>query len=533
MASTSASLSITVQSPQGEIVLPFQPGTSLRDILLAGGVAVRSSCAGVATCGLCQVRVAESAMLPFTLGERRRLSSIQLGEGIRLSCQLVPETDLHVSLALPEVKMNWRALREDEFSKALPFALRESGVRYGVAIDLGTTHIRLTFWDLFAGERIAGRACLNPQGSYGADVLLRLMEAARSINIFNAIKELVLNVIADALAEIAVQLAIKLDEVGEILLVGNTAMLSLLSGKNYAELLDPQNWTRCIDCQPEDTGFLSKAWGINQNTQIRFVAPLGGFIGSDLLAGVLATRLIEQPAGSLLIDFGTNSEMALWDGHTLHVTATAGGPAFEGSGISCGMQGETGAIFRVDDAVENNFSLQVLGDVEPQGICGSGLIDAIAWLRRKGQLDKVGRFTRRESEGMVLYEGTQRIVLKRSDIDVMQRAKAAIGGGVQWLCRQAGMSVNALHAVYASGAFGRLLKVENAQQIGLLPALPADKVYLEGNTALAGCEALLTSEQAEQALAAIMAVSKVYNLAEDEGFEALFVENLYLQTLQD
>jgi uncharacterized 2Fe-2S/4Fe-4S cluster protein (DUF4445 family) len=523
---------IHVRAARGETALPFETGTNLRDILIRGGIALRSACGGNAACGQCQVRVAESAAIPFTVGERLRLSAAQLSSGVRLACQLIPAGDLHVEIEKPVAQMAWRALRKDEYaSLALPAVARESAARYGVAIDLGTTHIRLTLWDLRLGVRIAGCTGLNPQSSYGADVLTRLMEAGRSRAVAVELGQLVQRAIAEALADIAAQAVLDLREVGKVSVVGNTAMLCLLSGMNQAQLLQPENWTRRMDCQPQDTTFLADAWGIARDAAIVFTPPLGGFIGSDLLAGVLATRLIEQARGSLLIDFGTNSEMALWDGSTLHVTSAAGGPAFEGSGISCGMPGESGAIYRVQQQGDAGFSIAVLGDTEAAGLCGSGLVDAVAWLRRNGRLDKVGRFTGTAGGGFVLHEGEVRVELKHADIDVLQRAKAAIGGGVSWLGGQAGLPLGELGRVYACGAFGRLLDVGNAQQIGLLPPLAHGSVQLEGNAALAGCEALLLSTEANKEFAAVAAVSKVYNLAEDAGFEALFVENLYLQPM--
>ncbi|HCI52364.1 MAG TPA: ferredoxin [Gallionella sp.] len=517
---------IVVQNSQGEILQSLQPGANLREVLIAGGCAVRSSCGGQARCGQCQVRVAESGAIPYTFSERARLSGAQLAAGIRLACQLNALMDLHVEVMQPLAQMSWRILREDECScSAWSFSPRARTVRYGVAIDVGTTQVRLALWDLVAGVRINACSGLNPQGSYGADVLTRLMEADRAEACARALGKLIRDRIADALVNMSSQNSIALSAVGEVQIVGNTAMLSLLAGLNYRMLLDPENWTRRIACQPEQTNFLRAAWGVSEAANIRLVTPLGGFVGSDLLAGVISTGLIRQPAGALLIDFGTNSEMALWDGQTLHVTATAGGPAFEGGGISCGMPAEAGAIYRIDQA-GGEIKLHVLGDSAPRGLCGSALVDAAAYLLRTGRLDKVGRFTDKTSGGCAISEG---LVLKRGDIDVLQRAKAAIGAGVQWLCQQAGIESGALTQVYACGAFGQLLTVENAQQIGLLPQTAL--VHLEGNTALGGCEALLISDQAEAELAAVLAVSRIYNLAEDAGFESLFVENLYLQAI--
>jgi uncharacterized 2Fe-2S/4Fe-4S cluster protein (DUF4445 family) len=303
--------------------------------------------------------------------------------------------------------------------------------------------------------------------------------------------------------------------VGSVLIVGNTAMLCLVAGENYAQLLQPENWTSRIEVQPPDIAVLQKAWNFGAHTDIRFITSAGGFIGSDLLAGVIATRLLEQGASSLLIDFGTNSEMALWDGTTLHATATAGGPAFEACGISCGLTGEAGAIYRIEQIDAEDFNISVLGDEEPRGLCGSGLVDAVAWLRRNNKLDKVGRFTQRTSAGFVLHEGVHSVVLKHGDIDTLQRAKAAIGAGVQWLCQQAGIMPGELRQIIACGAFGRLLDINNAQQIGLLPPVPNAAMRLEGNTALAGCEALLLAHESARSLQEVLSVCKVYNMGED------------------
>jgi uncharacterized 2Fe-2S/4Fe-4S cluster protein (DUF4445 family) len=477
--------------------------------------------------------VAESSSIPFATVERLRLSAAQLATGVRLACCIFPEADLHVTIEHPTPPIAWRALRADEYSElALPLTVRDHSFHYGVAIDLGTTHLRLTLWDVNEQRRLAGLACLNPQGSYGADILSRLMEAVRTEQIADEMRSLIQQIIAEALRDIAAQAAIDLHKVGRVLIVGNTAMLCLLSGENYAELLQPENWTRRIAVQPTDIAFLQTAWNLGAQSDIRFITPAGGFIGSDLLAGIIATRLIEQPAGSLLIDFGTNSEMALWDGTTLHVTATAGGPAFEGCGISCGMTGEAGAIYRVEQVDVDDFKIKVLGQEQPRGLCGSGLVDAVAWLRRNHKLDKVGRFTQRSSAGFVLEKGRHSVLLKPGDIDILQRAKAAIGAGVQWICHQAGIMPGELSQVIASGAFGRLLNINNAQAIGLLPPVALGAVRLEGNTALAGCEALLLCHESAGTLEAVLSVCKVYNMGEDASFETLFIENLYLQPMQ-
>lgn len=525
---------LTVLTPHSEATVLFKPGENLREILLSGGFMVRSACGGNGACGRCQVRVPEGNANSITDVERLRLSGEQLRNAVRLACQIFPSTDMHVTVVQPVEQMYWRFLREDEYgSLAAPVSLHEPAPCYGVAIDLGTTHIRLTLWDLAGGKRVAGRTGLNPQGSYGTDVLTRIDEASRSSEIAQKLSSMVQRVIAEALRDIAIQFRLNLSDVQKVCIVGNTAMLSLLACKNFTKLLSPENWTGPIDCQPADTGFLRDAWAVSKDAQIRFIAPLGGFIGSDLLAGLVATKLAEGEAGSLLIDFGTNSEIALWDGVNVHVTSAAGGPAFEGCGISCGMPCESGAIYRVDQIENNGFGIRVSGDDEAAGLCGSGLVDAVAWLRRNGRLDRLGRFTRGDDQRFVIHAGRNQIVLMPRDIDVLQRAKAAIGGGVLWLCRQAGLPINELRKIYVCGAFGRLLDIGNAQQIGLLPNISPSAICLEGNSALAGCETMLVSMEAGKNLHALSALCRVYNLAEEAGYESLFVENLFLQPIEE
>lgn len=423
----------------------------------------------------------------------------------------------------------WRALRDDEYCPVtLPARAHGATARYGVAVDVGTTHIRLSLWNLATQTRLDGRSGLNPQVSQGADVLTRLSKALQSPQAATRMGALAQNAIGQALAEMVLAAGIQQAEVDRVFLVGNTAMLCLLSGKNYALLLQPAYWSQRVDCQPEDVDFLRQAWGLSVTASITFVPPLGGFVGSDLLAGIIATRLTEQVPASLFIDFGTNSEIALWDGRVVRVTSAAGGPAFEGSGIVCGMPGENGAIYRVRGNPDRSCACEVLGGGLPLGVCGSGLVDGIAWMRRSGRIDAIGRFT--ANEASVQLQGD--IAVYKRDIDVFQRAKAAIGAGVLWLCAQAGIEPAEICRVYACGAFGRLLDVANAQSIGLLPPVPIRAVELQGNTALAGCEMLLLSATASDTLQGLLATAQLHNMAEEAAYESLFVESLYLRPMQ-
>jgi uncharacterized 2Fe-2S/4Fe-4S cluster protein (DUF4445 family) len=271
---------------------------------------------------------------------------------------------------------------------------------------------------------------------------------------------------------------------------------------------------------------------------VEVVSPLAGFVGSDLLAGVLAAGLTDSP-GSLLIDFGTNSEIALWDGNTLWVTSAAGGPAFEDCQTQCGMAAEPGAIYRASRRQDSSgWNLETIGgesgDGETaKGFCGSGLVDLIACLRHTGDLTKAGKFTDATCrEGFPIEAGSAGLRLSRRDVDMFQRAKAAIGAGVATLLARAGMRIPDLTRVCVCGAFGQHLNPRNAQAIGLLPEIAAERVELLGNAALAGCERLLLSEAAAADLTLIRQRAAIINLSQHSDFDDLFLDNLYLQPLK-
>jgi uncharacterized 2Fe-2S/4Fe-4S cluster protein (DUF4445 family) len=248
---------------------------------------------------------------------------------------------------------------------------------------------------------------------------------------------------------------------------------------------------------------------------------------------VLATGLTDQP-GSLLLDFGTNSEMALWDGKTLWVTSAAGGPAFESCGMQCGMPAEPGAIYRFEGSdASREIDFDVLGGGEAKGFCGSGLVDLIACLRDSGELTSVGSFGSQRHQDGYAVPGTDPVIrLTKNDVDTFQRAKSAIGAGISTMLTRAEMSATELNRICVCGVFGSNLNVRNAQRIGLLPDAAPERVELCGNTALAGCERLLLSPERNSEMEALRERSAIINLSQSSDFDDLFLENLYLQPLR-
>jgi uncharacterized 2Fe-2S/4Fe-4S cluster protein (DUF4445 family) len=519
--------------------IPFSPGLSVRELLETAGIRIRSGCRGNGACGLCLIRIESGAANPAIRSEQLLLSKEQIEGNIRFACQLMPRDDLSIRIIGITAKSNWRALIAADLpclpSQPGSFPIGQSDPNtLGLAVDVGTTHISLTLWDLVQGIRVAGRIGYNPQAIYGADVVSRLIAAAESADNARRIAVATLDALSEGLKEMCIDNGLSPEQVTRVTVVGNTAMLILLTESDPQPLLQPSGWTSPINCRLKNPASWIRALGIHPKSVVEVALPLAGFVGSDLLAGLLATGLTQCP-GSLLIDFGTNSEIALWDGAALWVTSAAGGPAFESSQVQYGMPAEAGAICHVNRHEDSlDIYYEVIGGGEAKGICGSGLVDLIACLRRSEDLTSIGRFAvSNPTSGFVIPSAGPALRLSHHDVDMFQRAKAGIGAGIATLLAEAKVKAGELNRVCVCGIFGRNLNIPNAQAIGLLPHIALKRVELCGNTALAGCERLLMVREEASAMAQLRRQAIIVNLSKAKDFETLFLENLYLQPIKD
>lgn len=506
----------------------FVPGVTLRDILNSGSLRVRSACAGIGACGLCRVRIDTGYAGPPTPAELLHLGEEAIAQGVRLACQVVPETSMDVTVLSQAQPSPWHApiLAPYRPDYPIPVTAVPSDARFGVAVDLGTTNISLAICDLVTGQRRAVRMGPNPQIRFSSDVIGRLQMAAESPAMQRQMQSLAENAIHEALFDLLRGEGFLPASVARLRVVGNAAMLTLLCGGDPRPLLEPKQWLHMHDSDMFLHPGLASLLDLDPGTDVALVPALGGFVGSDLILGVVHTRMIELPPPTALIDFGTNSEMGLWDGRQLWVTAAAGGPAFEGVGISCGMPAELGAIHRLFRSSDGVWESECLGDEPAAGISGSGLIDLLAHLTEGGQIDERGR--PRTSPIAVDLAG-RRFSVSKADIDRLQQAKAAIAAGLETLTRLAGISLRDLRDVYVAGAFGDHLDLGNAIGIGLLPKIPIERFHLSGNTALAGTLDILLSPMAENALRAARDKTKLINLSMEDNFDELFVDHLFLR----
>lgn len=520
-----------------KIVVDFEAGESVKDILDKTDLRVRSACRGIGACGICKVKVSPETTDELSLAEDIHLDEEEVEDKIRLACQVFPKDDLEVEVVNRAPKSKWRSYAsaekktiykepcyEEEFSSVIePLA---------VAVDLGTTNISIVLFSLKTQKVIAERIVHNPQSKYGADVITRLTTAVESKDKTGELQQMIIDIIAQGLMDISSREVIRLEDIVMVDIVGNTTMISLLSNKNQKELLDPKKWDKYVDILSVDTSKWKRAWGINSKGKIKQVRPIAGFIGSDLLAGIVSTGLFKKKKPSMLVDFGTNSEIALWTGKEIIVSSAAGGPAFEGAGFKFGMPAIPGALYAAKHTDKNKWKFKIMENCKVAGICGSGLVDIIANLLDMGVLSEKGNFNTQEQKWFVPVGGGQMYITKQ-DIDIIQRAKAAIVTGMSILCKEAGIEVDSLDKLYIGGAFGSYLNIEKAKKIGLLPNIKNKKIKIIGNSALNGtmdimqyCEAKEYADKASKNI-------KVVNMSKKSSFDLIYLENLYLKPAQE
>ncbi|MCS6970445.1 MAG: ASKHA domain-containing protein [Planctomycetes bacterium] len=475
--------------------LAVAAGTALADLLFAHGV--EFPCGGRGACCACRVRIARAAPPP-TAADRRAFSEAQLAAGWRLACQHRVLADIELEIG------DWTA---PVLADATPLAVVPRP-DCGIAIDLGTTTIAAQLVDRRCGAVLATRTALNPQARHGADIMSRLDAAARGAA--EALRDAVRGELGRLCRELA---ALAPAPVRLVAVAGNTAMHHLFAGLDPRPLLSPPYRS------PHDGERVFRdaelGWDLN-GAEVRLLPCLGGFVGGDLTAGLLATALHQREGPALLVDLGTNGELVLGDRQGLLAASTAAGPAFEGAGISIGMRAASGAISAVE-ACDGGLRCTVLGGGPARGICGSGLVDAVAAALTLGWVLPNGRLAPGRRE-LPLGDG---LALTARDVRQLQLAKGAIAAGIVMLCAQRGIAPSAVERVLLAGAFGNYVRIPSAVRIGLLP-FAVERIAAVGNTALRGARlALHDDDAAYTALRARVAHLELHRLP---GYEEAFAQ---------
>ena len=531
--------------------------------LIRAGYYVDAPCGGKGTCGRCRVRFVSEAPQP-TANERRLLTEEERSSGVRLACEVRVEEACSLQLPVSREQEIDVLVTADAADGAIPSQTVDEGIpgqtagnihgqrdcvamhsredaakiwghsgkkRCGAAVDIGTTTLAATLYDLTDRKRIAAASSVNHQRAYGADVLSRIQAANEG-----AAEELRLSICRDIdalLAGLVADAGIPDDAVEELVIVGNTTMCHLLRGLSCAGL-------GAAPFTPEDLSLwegsgaelaLSDRWSVS----VTILPGISAFVGADIVAGIYVLEM-DRKKNALLLDIGTNGEMAAGGADGFLVTSAAAGPVFEGGNISCGVAGVPGAVTNLvlerDPAAIGGIrtvELSTIAGETPIGLCGTGIIDAVGEAVRLGLIDENGTFEEPWfTDGMPVAEG--RFRFRQEDVRQVQMGKAAIRAGIETLLAEYGGGDP--EEILIAGGFGCRMDEEQTIRIGLFPEQFRGHITMIGNSALAGAQRYLLDDRtaAKQRLASITGHAQELSLAMHPKFNELYLDEMFFDT---
>jgi uncharacterized 2Fe-2S/4Fe-4S cluster protein (DUF4445 family) len=477
------------------------------------------------------VRSVDLALPPATLtdpaADADRLRRALTGQNLRL--------DLDALRQLPGVLRagSWSLCARLRGDKLIGVAAPGSPA-LGLAVDLGTTNVAAFLVDLQSGQRLASLAIENPQSAWGADVISRVNHAVVQPRGGDELREAALTALNALARDLCQAVAASAADIVDVVVCGNTAMQHLLLGLPVSQLGRAPFVAAVrqeIDVNARELGLL-----VCPGAYVHVAPGVGGFVGGDHVTALLATRdLWAGGVTSLVMDIGTNTEISLIHQGQILSASCPSGPALEGGHISCGMRAAEGAIERVGLAPDGSLDLKVIGNKTPVGLCGSGVLDAMATLHRTGMVDNRGRLNANhpavgEREGKRVAWLAEDVSFSQEDVRAVQLAKAAIRTGVELLLREAGLQSDAIEQFIIAGAFGAYLDVESGIQLGLFPALPPARFIQVGNAAGLGVQRMLASGWARKEAAELAERCRYVELSTRAGFQKAFLQQLAFHT---
>lgn len=453
--------------------------------------------------------------------------------------------DLAIARSLPRLlreggwKVTATILGKHEVINVQPDDTQKSS--FGVAVDIGTTKLAIFLVDLADGALIFADGMMNPQIRYGEDVISRMHYASQGHKELAEIQESVVGGINDLLERGLGDTAIDRRDLYELVAVGNTAMHHLFVGIDVKSLgLSP--YPAGIG-DPYELKARELGVNINPSGNVYVLPNVAGFVGADAIADILASRLHEMERLTLLMDVGTNTEVMLGNRDGIWSASTASGPAFEGAHIKCGMRAASGAVERVKIDPDFEVHYKTIEDKSARGICGSGIIDAIAEALKSGVIDTSGKIIPREHrrlkgegssrEFVIAFKeetstGKEDIVLSQGDIREIQKAKAAMYAGYVTLMSKGGFQKGDLSEIIIAGAFGNYIDPESASTLGMIPEIPLERVSFLGNAAGSGARMCLKSLASRQEATEIAKKMRYVELAAEPIFEEEYINAMYM-----
>lgn len=579
-------ISIKVVSENQETEICAKRGENLLKILRSNDIYMDSPCGGYGKCGKCKVKIIQGDF-NYREDEKKSLSEYELNKGIRLACCLYPLENLEIEIVndrnfnynilaeydesfsslKPRVKIltlegfnksiidgtsiteainsstgsnfkySLRALRnlsqlykEDNLclitEKNYIIDIKSKAIEksYGVAIDIGTTTIAMKLVNLIDGEVIGGISALNPQKQYGADVISRIQYNSnqRDGKLTNLLREC----ITSCIEKMCKSLSIDYGNIHNIGVVGNTTMLYFLLGINTEDLAQSPFNTIILDKQSYN--YQEIFGGSLLNCRITLLPCISAYIGADIISDMLSQNFNSLKKITLMVDIGTNGEMAIGNREKIYCASTAAGPAFEGANIVDGVGSIEGAINRVY-MKNNEIHYETINNSSPIGICGSGVIDIIALGLDNGFIEKTGRLNLSSGESYLTIASTKDKSIKfyQRDIREMQLAKSAIRSGIDILIDKFGCTYEDIESVLIAGGFGNNINVQSAARVGLIPKELNNRVKFIGNSALGGAVKYLLNSDSDEMLSYIKGKTSYFELAKVKEFSEKYISNMY------
>lgn len=483
---------------------------TLLEALRGAGETVDAPCGGNGTCRKCRVLVRDDE-----------------GVSYRLACQTKVHEHMEVTLQKD------RPMEVTTAGMARQWSPDWHKCGFGVSVDVGTTTVVCRLYELASGKLLSSAGNSNAQIVFGADVITRIKAADDGH--LEEMQRLICDEVASLIATLCKRAGVRREKVVSIALAGNPTMEHIAAG------LDPHG----IGIAPFEPATLFGSQVEFLGEQAFFAPCVAGYVGGDITCGLLAIDVRSEDEPVLFLDLGTNGEMALGDRSGIVTCATAAGPVFEGSNVRFGMPAYPGAISSVR-LVDGSLELEVIGGEEPVGICGTGLIDAVAVLLELGIVDETGRMLDEdetadevgdeklaarvfELDGHPAFRLAGEIAITQEDIRNLQLAKAAVMGGIETLMERRGIDVLNVAKLLIAGGFGQYLDLRNAARIGLFPEELLDKAASVGNTSIEGASAVLLSSAACEELARIVEVCDYVELSGDAAFNAHYIDAMMFE----
>lgn len=496
---------------------------SLLEAMVRNGIFVSAVCGGNGKCGKCSIQVLEGE-LEITAADREVFGQEELAAGFRLSCRAYPKAGCSIKLAAGnesdfEILSDYRN-EDDEKSKA-------GEDSYLIGIDIGTTTIAITLVGAESKRTIKTFTIVNKQRAYGADVISRIQASneGKKEELRDSVRES-LNL---GIREIVESMRIAKSSIKKIAVSGNTTMQHLLLGYS-CETLGVFPFTP-VDVSLLEKPFLEIMGNDYLQSPVVLLPGISTFVGSDIVSGLLLCDFDRKKEISMLIDLGTNCEMAIGNSESILVCSTAAGPAFEGGNIQNGTGSIPGAISSV--SIEDGKAVyETIAGKPPVGICGTGAIETVAELLKVDLIDETGRLDEAYfEEGYELARNPEgrSIVFTQKDIREIQLAKSAVRAGIETLAERYGTELDAIARVYIAGGFGFKVDISKAVYIGLLPEEFSGKIEAVGNSSLGGAVSYLTEDGADKRVEKIVEASEEINLSADKFFNERYMEHMYFE----